>query len=67
MPSSAAGAVCSSDWRLALSYLAHCPQHGRAAAEALLEALPVSCVMRFVVHCWPLRNKQHELMSMVAL
>lgn len=28
-------------WRLALAYLAWCPTHGAAAAEALMEALPV--------------------------
>ncbi|GFR51571.1 hypothetical protein Agub_g13909, partial [Astrephomene gubernaculifera] len=28
-------------WQLALHYLAFCPQHGAAAAEALLEAMPV--------------------------
>ncbi|GIL76690.1 hypothetical protein Vretifemale_6209 [Volvox reticuliferus] len=34
-------------WQLALQYLAWCPQHGEAAAEALLEALPVnSCDVR---------------------
>ncbi|GLI65398.1 hypothetical protein VaNZ11_008954 [Volvox africanus] len=34
-------------WQLALQYLAWCPQHGAAAAEALLEALPVnSCDVR---------------------
>ncbi|KAG2489150.1 hypothetical protein HYH03_012376 [Edaphochlamys debaryana] len=28
-------------WALALAYLAWCPQHGAAAAEALMEAMPV--------------------------
>ncbi len=41
MPSSWSGPD-SAAWRLALAYLAQCPVQGRAAAETLLDALPVS-------------------------
>ncbi len=33
--------VLGGGWALALGYLAWCPTHGAAAAEALMEALPV--------------------------